>query len=164
MPTSQQIAAVVVTGSLIGKPPRRRRSLRFVECLRSNSPTASASFVSLDCADPVQLAEFYLQLLGGNILWHEEPSIGVQVPGVLLIPQRVANYRPPVWPGASIVHLDLTAGDQFDKPEQRAVALGARVADPQPDPRWRVLLDPAGHPFCITTFAPPPVARSLSPA
>ena len=113
--------------------------------------------VTLDCADPVQLAEFYLELLGGRILWRkEESSVGVQVPGVLLIPQKVANYRPPVWPGASIVHLDLTAGNQLDEPEQRAVALGASVADPQSDPRWRVLLDPAGHPFCITTLAPPP--------
>lgn len=113
--------------------------------------------VSLDCADPAALADFYLQLLGGRLLWSRPNSAGVQVPGVLLIPQRVTGYRPPVWPGASVVHLDLTAGDQLDQPEQRALALGARRADPQPDPRWRVLLDPAGHPFCITTMAPPPV-------
>jgi hypothetical protein len=112
--------------------------------------------VSLDCADPAELADFYLQLLGGRLLRNRPNSAAVQVPGVLLIPQRVADYRPPVWPGASIVHLDLTAGEQLDEPVQRAVALGAGAADPQPDPRWRVLLDPAGHPFCITTLAPPP--------
>ncbi len=108
--------------------------------------------VSLDCADPVQLAEFYLQLLAGKILWRKESSVGLQVPGVLLTPpQKVANYGPPGWPEASIVHLDLTAGNQLDEPEQRAVALGASVAEPAVDPRWRALLDPAGHPFCITT-------------
>lgn len=32
----------------------------------------------------------------------------------------------------------------------RAVSLGAVEVDPQPDVRWRVLLDPAGHPFCMT--------------
>lgn len=112
--------------------------------------------VSLDCADPAELAEFYLQLLGGRLLWNRPTSVGVQVPGILLIPQRVANYRPPVWPGTSIVHVDLTAGEHLEAPTQRAVALGARLADPQPDPRWSVLLDPAGHPFCITTLAPPP--------
>ncbi len=48
------------------------------------------------------------------------------------------------------------AGDQLDEPAQRAVALGAGVADPPPDSRWRVLLDPAGHLFCITTLAPRP--------
>ena len=112
--------------------------------------------VSLDCADPAELADFYLRMLGGRVLWSGPGSVGVQVPGVLLIPQRVEGYRPPQWPGASIVHLDLTAGDRLDEPAERAVALGARLADPQPDPRWSVLLDPAGHPFCITTVAPTP--------
>jgi hypothetical protein len=95
-------------------------------------------------------------LLGGRLLWTRPASAAVQAPGVLLIPQRVADYRPPAWPGASVVHLDLTAGEYLEGPTRRAVALGARLADPQPDPRWRVLLDPAGHPFCITTLAPPP--------
>lgn len=112
--------------------------------------------VSLDCADPAELADFYLRLLGGRLLWSHASSAGVQVPGVLLVLQRVADYRPPVWPGASIVHLDLTAGEQLDEPEQRAVALGARAVNLQPDPRWRVLLDPAGHPFCLTTLVPRP--------
>ena len=112
--------------------------------------------VSLDCADPAELAQFYLQLLGGHLRWSRPTSVGVQVPGVLLVAQRVEGYRPPQWPGASIVHLDLTAGEHLDGPVARAVALGARLADPQPDPRWRVLLDPAGHPFCLTTVTPPP--------
>src|SRR3954452_645237 len=74
----------------------------------------------------------------------------------LLIPQRVENYRPPMWPGTSIVHLDLTAGEHLDESVKQAIALGATPAYPQPDPRWKVLLDPASHPFCITTLAPPP--------
>lgn len=77
---------------------------------------------------------------------------------MLLVLQRVADYRPPLWPGSSIVHLDLTAGEHLEQPEQLAIALGACAVDPQPDPRWRVLLDPAGHPFCITTLVPPPQA------
>jgi len=116
--------------------------------------------VSLDCPDPAELAEFYVQLLGGWVLWSRPTSVGVQVPGLLLIPQLVEDYHPPQWPGASIVHLDLTAGDQLEEPVRRAVALGARRADPQPDPRWTVLLDPAGHPFCITTVGPPPQSRA----
>ena len=36
-----------------------------------------------------------------------------------------------------------------------ALALGATRADEQPNPdHWRVLIDPAGHPFCITTLIP----------
>ncbi|WP_051466318.1 VOC family protein [Pseudofrankia saprophytica] len=111
--------------------------------------------VSLDCADPQELARFYLELLGGTQLWSSESSAGVRVPGVVLVPQRVAGYQPPVWPGSSIVHLDLSAGPDLDETVTRAVALGARVAEPQSDPRWRVMLDPAGHPFCFTTLVPP---------
>ena len=36
--------------------------------------------VSLDCADPSELAEFSLRLLGGRVLWRREYSVGVQVP------------------------------------------------------------------------------------
>lgn len=117
--------------------------------------------VSLDCADPAELGElgelggFYRAVLGGRLLWSRPNSVDVKVPGVLLVPQRVDDYSSP-WPGSSIVHLDLTAGDELDEPVRRALALGTRLADPQPGTGWRVLLDPAGHPFCITTHAPPP--------
>jgi hypothetical protein len=110
--------------------------------------------VSLDCDDPDLLARFYVDLLGGDLLWNKPQSAGVRVSGIVLVAQRVADYRVPVWPGASIVHLDLSAGALLDEPVQRAIDLGATLAEMQPDPRWRVLLDPAGHPFCITTLAP----------
>jgi Glyoxalase-like domain len=89
------------------------------------------------------------------VLWSNEGSAGVRVPGLTLVAQRVDGYRPPQWPGSAIVHLDLSAGEDLDGPAERAVQLGATLVDPQPDPRWRVLLDPAGHPFCITTVTPP---------
>lgn len=130
-----------------------------VLCITGSTGSATLRFVgiSLDCADPAELATFYLSLLGGRLLWGTADSAGVQVPGVVLVMQRVNNYRRPRWPDESIVHLDLAAGDCLDEPEQQAIALGAEPVDPQPDPRWRVLLDPAGHPFCITTLTPPAV-------
>jgi glyoxalase superfamily protein len=111
--------------------------------------------VSLDCADPASLADFYLKLLGGEIGWRSAGSVGVRAPGVVLAMQRVTGYQPPAWPGSSIVHLDLSAGEDLEPAVARAVAAGAVQAEDQPDPRWRVLLDPAGHPFCITTMTPP---------
>ncbi len=110
--------------------------------------------VSLDCPDPQLLAEFYRGLLGGRQLWVKESSAGVEVPGAVLVAQRVDNYVAPVWPGTSIVHLDLSA-DDLESAVERAVALGATMPE-QRDPRWRVLLDPAGHPFCLTPFTPHP--------
>jgi hypothetical protein len=58
----------------------------------------------------------------------------------------------------AVVHLDLTA-DDLAAAEQRALALGAALPE-QPATRWRVLLDPAGHPFCLTPFTPDSVAWS----
>jgi hypothetical protein len=118
-------------------------------------PPLRVSAVSLDCSDHVVLATFYAELLDGTVLWSHENASAVDVGGLVLVPQSVTDYREPDWPGAAIVHFDLTvAVEELDGAVTRAVALGARLAHPQPDPRWRVLLDPAGHPFCITPFAP----------
>lgn len=110
--------------------------------------------VSLDCGDHEELARFYTDLLAGTLLWTHEKSAAVESGGVVLVLQRIADYQPPAWPGTSIVHLDLTGDAQIGELERHAVALGARPVQPQPDSRWRVLLDPAGHPFCITPFTP----------
>ncbi|MBK8078160.1 MAG: VOC family protein [Kineosporiaceae bacterium] len=112
--------------------------------------------ISLDCPDPQRLADFYLGLLGGRRLWAKDSSVGVEVPGAVLVAQRIEGYRPPEWPGTSIVHLDLSA-DDLDAAAERAVALGATLPE-QRDTRWRVLLDPAGHPFCLTPFTPDSVS------
>jgi len=108
--------------------------------------------VSLGCPDPQRLADFYRELLGGRQLWAKESSVAIELPGTVLVAQRVDGYLPPDWPGRAIVHLDLTA-DDLGTAEEQAVALGATLPE-QPDPRWRVLLDPAGHPFCLTPFTP----------
>ena len=108
--------------------------------------------ISLGRPDPQRLADFYRGLLGGRELWAKESSVGIEVPGAVLVAQHVDSYRPPDWPGTAIVHLDLTA-DDLPAAEQRAVTLGATLPE-QPDPRWRALLDPAGHPFCLTPFTP----------
>jgi hypothetical protein len=111
--------------------------------------------VSLDCADPSELAGFYQRLLGGEILWAHADSVGVRAAQVVLVAQRVTPYIRPEWPGSSVVHLDLDAAPNLEAATASAVQLGAKLAQSQPDPRWNVLLDPAGHPFCITTLTPP---------
>ena len=110
--------------------------------------------ISLDCPDPALLADFYLTVLGGRALWANADSVGVEASGVVLVAQRVSSYVPPTWPGASVIHLDLAAGLDLEASVAFAVASGATKAAHQPDPRWFVLLDPAGHPFCVTTMTP----------
>ena len=49
-----------------------------------------------------------------------------------------------------MLHLDFEVTD-LEAEVARAVALGATVASYQPQEDVRVLLDPAGHPFCLYT-------------
>ena len=47
-----------------------------------------------------------------------------------------------------MLHFEIKV-DDLDAAVAHAVELGARVAEHQPQPRVRVMLDPAGHPFCL---------------
>ncbi|KQX57862.1 MULTISPECIES: VOC family protein [unclassified Streptomyces] len=111
--------------------------------------------VTLDCADPMALADFYRRATG---LPTAEGSDGEfaglrGADGLFLGFQRVDGYRPPSWPGQEVpqqLHLDFVV-DDLDEAAARLVEWGATVPDGQPRPDlWRVVLDPAGHPFCLT--------------
>lgn len=47
------------------------------------------------------------------------------------------------------MHLDF-AVDDMEEAVNLAKSLGATRASDQPGERWRVMLDPAGHPFCLS--------------
>ena len=49
-----------------------------------------------------------------------------------------------------MLHLDIEVND-LEAAVALALAAGARLADYQPRADLRVLLDPAGHPFCLCT-------------
>ena len=49
-----------------------------------------------------------------------------------------------------MMHLDFEVTD-LDAAVAHAIGLGARVHDHQPQDSVRVMLDPAGHPFCLYT-------------
>ena len=114
--------------------------------------------VALDCPDPVRLAEFYAELLGGQVVTDPDEPDWVEVrefDGTPLAFQRVQNYRPPEWPGQQIpqqMHLDFDV-DDIEAEEKRVLELGATVLERtdqlRPGTNWRVYADPAGHPFCL---------------
>jgi catechol 2,3-dioxygenase-like lactoylglutathione lyase family enzyme len=120
------------------------------------TPVGRLGATSIDCPDPAALADFWGALLGMHRLV-ESPDgsvIAITDGAQTLAMMRVADYVAPTWPGPGQLqqmHLDVSVND-LDDAVERAVALGARVAEHQQDPAsWRVLLDPAGHPFCLTT-------------
>ena len=115
--------------------------------------------VSVDCPDPAALADFYKNVLSLEVMFSSDNFVALHGAGVLLTFQRVADHQPPSWPDGPVpkqLHLELAVSD-LDAQETRILALGATKAEIQPNPdSWRVLMDPAGHPFCITKLIPDP--------
>jgi hypothetical protein len=113
--------------------------------------------IALDCDDPSTLAAFWAELVGGEVAFGGDEFVAVKTDRGWLAAVRVPDYQPPSWPDALIpkqMHIDI-AVDDLDEAEAAAIRLGARRAAEQPAPdRWRVLLDPAGHPFCLSTQMP----------
>jgi len=110
---------------------------------------------AVEAPDPEALARFYSRLLDWPVV-HAEPGTAVLKPpqdGVYLVFQLAADYVPPAWPPVpgqprTMMHLDIEVAD-LDAAMADALALGARIAEFQPQEHVRVLLDPAGHPFCL---------------
>ena len=64
-----------------------------------------------------------------------------------------AEYTRPVWPSEpgqqhTTIHLDI-AVDDLGAAVAWAIEAGAALAEYQPQENVRVMIDPAGHPFCL---------------
>lgn len=110
----------------------------------------------IDAPDPLALARFYADLMDWKIVKNDPDFVGIAPMGdhvEYFAFQRSPEYVPPVWPPQDgrqqmMAHLDLEVPD-LEAAEAVAVQAGARVADFQPQRSVRVMLDPAGHPFCL---------------
>ena len=115
-------------------------------------PVARLTVVALDCRSPRELAEFYSAVTGWTIGKVDDDWIELASDGAVTIAFQLApDHQPPDWPGdehPQQLHLDFDV-DDLDAGEAAVLALGATRASAQPDPEWRVFLDPAGHPFCL---------------
>ncbi|WP_309133265.1 VOC family protein [Brevibacterium sp.] len=117
----------------------------------ASPPVARLAMVTLDAPDAAALGEFWSQVLGWPVTYSDENYAMLAGPTHALGIGTSADYRKPQWPddGHKQFHFDLAA-DDIEAAAARCVELGAIRADPQPGDTWVVLLDPAGHPFCIT--------------
>ncbi|MEU2929659.1 VOC family protein [Streptomyces sp. NPDC007251] len=122
----------------------------------SSAPAFRFAAVTFDCADPAEMARFYSELLGMSVAFSSDDFIFLSMEGSTGLGfNRLADYRRPTWPDPAQekqAHIELGV-DDLDAAEKRLLELGAEKPEFQPGgERWRVLLDPAGHPFCITTL------------
>lgn len=125
------------------------------------------SSVTIGAPDPRELARFYERLLGWTITELDGPPPGAppesgwaqlrapdDTPGLMTINlEYEQGYVRPVWPSTPgeqqiQTHLDLPV-ENLAAAEQHALEAGAVLAEFQPQKHVRVMLDPAGHPFCL---------------
>ncbi|GAA0910003.1 VOC family protein [Virgisporangium aurantiacum] len=122
--------------------------------------------ITITAPDPRALAGFYARLLGRPVTTEEEPRPGepptagwaqLRAPEGSSEPtlnfEYETRWKPPTWPSEpgtqnATQHLDILVED-LDAATDHAIAAGASLAAVQPQQTVRVLLDPAGHPFCL---------------
>ena len=113
--------------------------------------------VTLEAPDARELLAFWSEILGVPV--HEVDDSGGDLDfgegvGSFAV-QRAEVYDRPVWPAergkqGMQMHIEVEV-DDLAVAVAHAVELGASVAAFQPQDDVRVMLDPAGHPFCLYT-------------
>jgi catechol 2,3-dioxygenase-like lactoylglutathione lyase family enzyme len=129
-------------------------------------PRMDVTSVTINAPDPRALAAFYARMLGWRVAHEDPPRPGappedgwaqVRPPegttGPTLNFEYETDYARPAWPSTAgrqqiMEHLDIAVSDLAETVAW-AVHAGATLADCQPQEDVRVLLDPAGHPFCL---------------
>lgn len=118
-------------------------------------PALRLQTVNMDCADAQAMADFYRRLLGWEVSYQDTDFVLMRDPegGTGLSFQAIEDYRPPVWPEQpgeqqKSIHLDIRV-DDLEAAVAHALQSGARLAEYQGREDLRVMLDPAGHPFCL---------------
>ncbi len=116
-------------------------------------PVGSLDAVTIDCADPLELARFWAAVFGTGI----ESSVGdgphyVDLLPVLGVPILRLQRVPEPKTTKNRLHLDLLVED-LDHACARVEALGGRRAPGQPVTEygwsWIVMQDPEGNEFCL---------------
>ncbi|MEU3621812.1 glyoxalase [Amycolatopsis coloradensis] len=108
--------------------------------------------ITIDCADPRGLAEFWTKALGVEVDQDHGGEVLILHPktenGPVLGFQRVPEQRA----GKNRVHLDFGT-DDMEKEVERLIGLGAKKLDRHEMPgfAWTVLADPVGNEFCVAT-------------
>jgi len=112
--------------------------------------------IAFDCPNAGILGDFYAKITGWNKEIEGEEYVALRAPeGILLVFQTVENYVPPVWPWDSekqqqMAHIDFYV-ENLKEAEALAIKHGAKKSEIQYYEESTVMLDPAGHPFCLST-------------
>ncbi|MHA0288688.1 VOC family protein [Mycobacterium sp. C3-094] len=110
--------------------------------------------VVVDCPDPLRLARFWAEVLGGDITQEDPDWVVVTGPdGRRLAFQLSPEHQPPQFPdprASQQIHFDvMIAEDQVEAAQTEVLGLGATWVQDADEDQFRVYRDPAGHTFCL---------------
>lgn len=112
------------------------------------------SGTTVDAPDALALAQFYAEITGGEAVGDEHWAAATGPNGDIAF-QQALDFRRPQWPDGAIpiqLHLDFLV-DDLDATGARVLAAGATRFEHQPNSdHCFVYADPAGHPFCLSTW------------
>ena len=125
-----------------------------------SSPRMNVPSPVLGAPEPQLLGAFYAKLLNWNVVENEADWVAIEAPdgscrstrhGMAF--QREQHWVQPVWPAVPgeqqmTMHLAINV-DNLETSLAWAPELGATLAEYQPQEQNRVMLDPAGNPFCL---------------
>jgi catechol 2,3-dioxygenase-like lactoylglutathione lyase family enzyme len=100
---------------------------------------ANLVVLDLECADPPALAEFYHQVLGWDVTFHQDEYVEISDGSTRILFTRVDGYVGPGWPTSAApkrYHLCLRS-DDVPTAVERCLELGAGKPEFQPGgDRW----------------------------
>lgn len=118
--------------------------------------TSAIRHITVDCADPYELASFWAAALGGALAEDDfpgDPQATVTTAGHGLLFVAVEDHKA----AKNRLHLDLQPQDRTrDEEVVRLVGLGATLYEDHRKPGgagWVTLLDPEGNEFCVERSA-----------
>ena len=121
------------------------------------SDSIKFSGVTVNAPDALALAKFYAEITRGVATGSEHWALSTGSGGSIGF-QQVADFRAPQWPEGDVpmqMHLEFFV-DDLEATEARVLAAGATRYDYQPNSdHCFVYADPAGHPFCLSTWDTP---------
>lgn len=118
----------------------------------ASSTAISIGMVTIDCADPATLSQFWAEVLGTSVRFEVDGFVMLNPPpggGPAVGFQRVPEPRT----GKNRVHLDLSTTDR-EKEVRRLVELGAKEHGEHSAPGliWTILSDPEDNVFCVGAY------------
>jgi catechol 2,3-dioxygenase-like lactoylglutathione lyase family enzyme len=122
------------------------------------SDVIKLSGVGVDGPNAGELAAFYAEITGGTVTSQNEHWASMSGPGGTIDFWTVPDHQPPTWPNGTTpkqLHLDFYV-DDLEATQAKVLAAGASKYDFQPNSdHCYVFADPAGHPFCLSTWGDP---------